>query len=733
MGNVCLQPCQFEDPDQPIDSHADDDEPADQVDQVMVENMQSPGELTYIRQTLGLALGSLGGTATDPSNPLQPGYHRHQRPLFTDDHGRHVFAEDLADDDAELQTFALHPAPIRPMSTSPTLFSPTDGAGSLHGSRPPSSASTTHSSRTLSAASSGLFFGTLMSAVPATVGILPTDEDDTKPHSNQHLRPTPSPTPRAPSISIQRSLFLATGEKGPLILPRSSSLTTLVLDMRPVVDLLFRHLSYREVQKFSRVSRLWREAAAPVLARHAVVVTLGWDWGGREWSIQAFPWLEYEIVNGPRIKPAPRLDLELQEEVEGAGVVDADGFEEVFIGGEAPVRGKKRGALAVKQREAKKNVTRVTVYRPVTFNMEDVSPGPFPARSAEISQIRITPLAAATPRVFNVQSEGPLPGVTASKPGVATTPTLGRNEFRVGANVFVREIDPTMEEVEMEDVEMEEPVRKAASGPPAERCVRGRLPRRDYAAFMDAVYGTSFGLVLSPSGANFETLAVVTKEWRRAEGVEDEEERMEPAPLLTLADEEPKPRRSSTDELVARIDDLLAAGAVEERKKKEEEGKVKKEGEEEAPEVLCSGYRLEELRGFAREVGFPMNLLEAVVNTVAMKRYLSASEEERIWAFRHVVETLLEPSDPERGHHELNDSINRLDKIAHRVEILTQVGIPGNQRVDRLRSYYAEGCRAWRSIVGGDLALRVAGYRGNLGNDDAVYRYLSGTLLPSFT
>ncbi|KAI8854938.1 hypothetical protein BC829DRAFT_378853 [Chytridium lagenaria] len=255
----------------------------------------------------------------------------------------------------------------------------------------------------------------------------------------------------------------------------------------------------------------------------------------------------------------------------------------------------------------------------------------------------------------------------------------------MSAGVFSDSVDTLADE----DIDLTEPINTSAATSadadvPAERCVRGRIPARDYNAFMDTIVGTSFCLVFNPSRSNFETLAVVSKGVK--EGVE----------------------------LV--------------------EGFGSGKGKDVVEDVqICSEARLNQLRRYMKEIGGSQTILDAVINSVAMKRYLSCAEEERVWAFRYVIETLLEPSDPERGHHELNDTINRLDKIAHRVEILSQVGIPGAQRIDRLRSYYAEGCRAWRSILGGDLALRVGGYLGSLTNEDAVYKFLSAVLLPSFT
>ncbi|KAJ3207693.1 hypothetical protein HDU67_007286 [Dinochytrium kinnereticum] len=608
MGNICLQPYN----DHLADAHGEDEE---------IENMQDPGEMLYLRQSLSMSMSAQQRTRAMFSDPRGPGGY-----------------EDVSSS-SELESFAPHP--IRPMSSQSTL------RNSL-----PSSSSTV--------SGSGLFFATLMSAVPGSVG------------TSRRSSGESSPTLRASSISFQRSLFLSTGEKGPLILPRTSSLTTLVLDMQSVVDAILRHLPYEEVQKFSRVSRLWRAAAGPILSKQTVVLTLGWDWGGREWSAAAFPVMEYvldDFPSCPVVKGNASLEFDSEEEEE-------EEFDQVgFFGANS-----KAAAASLPPIKAS---TCITVYRPVTFNMEDSAPEPFPATATEINQIRITPLTAASPRIFNIHrgDPGDFPSVTSSSPASSRRP----NDDTATSLMMPAFTDSLDGLVDMKNAVGPSSV---TSTEPAERCIRGRLPARDYGAFSDAIFGKGFGLVLNPSRSGFETLSVVSREWKEVQ--------TEVLPGFGVGDRE-------------------------------------KEGKEVEEVELCSAARLGQLRRYVKEIGGAQTVLDAVVNSVAMKRYLSCPEEDRVWAFRHVIETLLEPSDPERGHHELNDTINRLDKIAHRVEILSQVGIPGSQRLDRLRSYYAEGCRAWRSIIGGDIALRVGGYHGSLSNDDAVYKFLSAELLPAFT
>ncbi|KAJ3105850.1 hypothetical protein HDU97_007494 [Phlyctochytrium planicorne] len=579
MGNICLEP--FREVGVEVVDHSEEGE---------IENMQDPGEMLYLRQSLSHSVGG-----------------QMQMQM--------VEAED----------WDMH-------------------------ERPPSSAST---ARTLRSQNS-TFFATLLSAVPTVVG--------SRRCSGETLRT---------SMSFQRQAYLTTGEKGPLILPRTSSLTTLILDTTPIIESILAHMPYREVQKFSRLSKSWRKVAGSILKKYTVFVTLGWDFEGREWSAPAFVVNEYSVDEMPSLgRMRLGIDSDSEDEEEYA---------------------RPHSAREVLSLPSLKPSTKITVYRPVTFNMEDCAPGPLPGMAGEINQIKITPLTAAPPRTFFLdRGDSTFP----------MTPSAFSNSRR-NTRTLSTPIDPFTED-DFEDIDVNTPRTLVHSSSMVlgeeedmkkmdvvgERCVRGRVPAKDYGSFCETIFGKTFSLVLNPSGNNFETLSVVSKEWKK----KDE------GALLDMGNEK------------------AAVSSVP-----EEEGNI------------CSEARLNQLKRYVKEIGGSQTILDSIVSSVAVKRYLSCPEAERVWAFRYVIETLLEPSDPERGHHELNDTINRLDKIAHRVEILSQVGLPGSQRMDRLRSYYAEGSRAWRSIVGGDIALRVAGYTGNLGNDDAVYRFLSSTLLPIFT
>ncbi|KAJ3193436.1 hypothetical protein HK101_004829 [Irineochytrium annulatum] len=478
------------------------------------------------------------------------------------------------------------------------------------------------------------------------------------------------------SMSFQASQLFHFGadKAAPLILPRSSSLMTLVLEMSSVVENIFSTLPYHQVQRLSRTCRLWRDIAGPCLHRKTVIVTLAWEWGGREWSVAAFPLETYPLSNGG-----------LLAESAGGGATHCDAEDDDSDeDGDVPVitNGTRTDRLLTSLRTAASKYSsptysaldkrddlsarngetpRVTVYKPVTFNM-DTQPDPLPVSYAELTQVRITPLnAVAQPRRFDVASfasYSPPPPSSASMSMASALDDGSDSSFT----------------------------------PKLAACSKGRLPRRDH-LFMDVLFGRDFALKLSPSGGSIETLSVLSKEWEKA---------------------------STCDADPTGVVDAFKLGDDEEEE----------EGTSSTGEALLSLERWRELLRFQKELGQPQGMLTSVLNSVAMREYLSCPERDRVWAFRSVIEALIEPLDPERGHFELNDIINRLDRIAHRVDILSQVGVPGAQRRDRLRSYFTEACRCFRSVKGGDLALRVSGFRGSLrsGNEEEIYTHLAKVL-----
>ncbi|KAJ1563019.1 hypothetical protein HK405_004144 [Cladochytrium tenue] len=348
--------------------------------------------------------------------------------------------------------------------------------------------------------------------------------------------------------------------------------------------------------------------------------------------------------------------------------------------------------------------------------MEDCSPGPLPISTADLTQICITPLVAAPARLFKIStSEVPFSSTDAASHSAASaavppsSPTSDRSSLELSSLVPTQ----TSPAASLSHSPSQPPstASVASSSRPAStqmtsitlttsagsfsRCVRGRLPRRDH-VFADAVFGPRFGLVMSTSGAEIESLAVVTAEGGTAViGAGSETPEHAPRPLAS------EMRWGQLARFQKELASSLVAGGA--------------------------GWAV----GAVGHVG--MNGLMAVRETVPMRHYLSCPEPERIWAFRAVMEILIDPLDPEHGHHDLNGAVARLDRISHRVEILCQVDVPGTKRRERLRSYFAEGSRAWLALRGGDLALRVSGYVGAMRNDEDVYEHLTRVLLPAFT
>ncbi|KAI8845513.1 hypothetical protein BC829DRAFT_445722 [Chytridium lagenaria] len=148
---------------------------------------------------------------------------------------------------------------------------------------------------------------------------------------------------------------------------------------------------------------------------------------------------------------------------------------------------------------------------------------------------------------------------------------------------------------------------------------------------------------------------------------------------------------------------------------------------------IVARTRWERLVWAQKSIGGSLEQIAEIKDTVAVRFYLACSDSDQLWAFRQVVETLIDTLDPERGHVELSECMSKLDRISYRVDILSQLGIHGSQKAERLRSYYKEGCRLWRGIRGGDLSLRVSGYGGDVGREEHVYRHLANVVVPSFS
>ncbi|KAJ3219665.1 hypothetical protein HDU67_010027 [Dinochytrium kinnereticum] len=550
--------------------------------------------------------------------------------------------------------------------------------------------------------------------------------------------------------------------------PRGSSLTVLALDMPKIIAGVLKHFSYGNAQRLSRVSRKWREAASSVLSKQNVVITLCWDWGGREWSIAAFPVEEY-LLDDTRVDPAV-LKGKTPKKIGGisrqGSSYDSDeededaGFCERIPIFDGPV-----ASLAPP--------TKVTVYRPVTFNMEDNSPGPLPIRITEVTQIRVTPLAMGPAKAFHLcwgstteKSQGP----STLMGDVDTPQAAGRKRYERTDSAFCGSDD---------DDEIEKglggsviaSLHSASSNLAAvveegsdsstvmllnQACVKGRLQsRRDRQVFSDSLFGPDFGLMLTPSGSGIERLYIVG-------GVSGTNPKPAPraAPRVPMGssslashmlwtssstggceefvddvnvnDVWNGPQSYSAAVLKVEDDDSSDADPVSDSNSFEG-GKTQIQQQIQ----LVSKTRWDRLVWAQKSIGCSMDQIYSIKDTVAMRFYLSCSDSDQLWAFRQVVETLIDPVDPERGHIELSECMSKLDRIAYRVDILSQLGIHGNQKAERLRSYFKEGCRLWRSIRGGDLSLRVSGFHQYLANtsssEEATYRHLANVIVPCFS
>ncbi|KAJ3230580.1 hypothetical protein HDU81_004422 [Chytriomyces hyalinus] len=169
--------------------------------------------------------------------------------------------------------------------------------------------------------------------------------------------------------------------------------------------------------------------------------------------------------------------------------------------------------------------------------------------------------------------------------------------------------------------------------------------------------------------------------------------------------------------------------------------------------------------------------LQRCFDSCAVRNYLSCPEDARIWAFKQVLVTLLSPNNDtlSAGMNELSTALAKMDKVAHRVDILQMLDVPYNQRRERLSEYYLDAWKVWMGLcpgegsratdlmdveddeglfeeidllvsgggadasgasvrcpVGGGISLRLSGYSGSLKDYEAVYRHLQNVLLPEF-
>ncbi|KAI8620940.1 hypothetical protein BC830DRAFT_1096405 [Chytriomyces sp. MP71] len=166
--------------------------------------------------------------------------------------------------------------------------------------------------------------------------------------------------------------------------------------------------------------------------------------------------------------------------------------------------------------------------------------------------------------------------------------------------------------------------------------------------------------------------------------------------------------------------------------------------------------------------------LQRCFDSCAVRNYLSCPEEERVLAFKQVLITLLSSSHDNlaTGFNTVASAIAKLDKVAHRIEILLLLDVPYNQRRERLNEYYLDAWKAWMGLcigeesretdlmdaeeddglfeeidllvsgaeesavrcpVGGGVSLRISGYTGSLKDHEAVYNHLKEVLLPEFS
>ncbi|KAI9355089.1 hypothetical protein DFJ73DRAFT_289101 [Zopfochytrium polystomum] len=260
--------------------------------------------------------------------------------------------------------------------------------------------------------------------------------------------------------TIQR---LQSASVGPLILPRTSSLTALVLDLPAVVQGVLRSLPLAHVQRLSRINKQWRELAASVLARQTFALTLSFDGGEREWSVLVFPFEEY------------LLDASSDEGARGP----VKGYRQNLTGRDSAILLDSEDDEVPAEPESylTTSAVKVTKYKPVTFNKESCLPATQPIRTEDISQICIAPVSRGAPRTFSMKA-----------------PALD----------LVSD-EPYLEPLQLYD----EP--DPLSTPKSDVCCRGRLPRRDN-VFSEALFGARCGLVLTPSGADVDYFVVVSEE-----------------------------------------------------------------------------------------------------------------------------------------------------------------------------------------------------------------------------
>ncbi|KAJ3290441.1 hypothetical protein HDU76_007392 [Blyttiomyces sp. JEL0837] len=544
---------------------------------------------------------------------------------------------------------------------------------------------------------------------------------------------------------------------GPLILPRSSSLTAMVFNIPEVATCLMNVLSVGEAQRLSRVCRTWREACGVVISRKTGFVTLEWeiqnDGDGDDGSVRIGEWscpvvgierwgldVDLEEVGGPENGEIRRVDSKWVVQDDGmskggktkdALFVDFDMDEIDLLLEESlnePVKKKQNKQQLSKRRASAtgKSFVNVTKYIPITFNNLAANSGPLPVPFSKVTKARLTPRRGAPPRSFNlttpsnpqtniVETSTPsvsLPTATTAVPIPQSAPLDPLDEtfneiFNLVPSVVSAPVNtstppmypdtyvaalvkPTTSTLLSTSPSSSSSSSKSKltttssiTKPTNPYAIHGKLPRRDH-VFSPAVFGLDFGIVMDPSGCYVEAFAVA--------------------------------------------DDVLVGS-----------GGGSGRGNHAHGMLVASKSRWEELVSFAREVGGDKGIavLEEVKESVAMRYYLSVNEGDKVWAFRAVMETLLDPlhQDPESGSHILNDRISRIDRIAHRIDILCQVDVPGIQRLERLKSYFGEVRKCWCEMRGfvGELSLRVSGFSGGLkGNmDEGVFDHLVGVLVPA--
>ncbi|KAI8845512.1 hypothetical protein BC829DRAFT_491650 [Chytridium lagenaria] len=246
--------------------------------------------------------------------------------------------------------------------------------------------------------------------------------------------------------------------------PRQSSLTVLALDMPKIIAGVLKHFSYAHTQRLSRVNHKWRDAAAKY-----VLDDIASDSSAKKSS------------NNRRIMGSSHMS-QYQRRAEASDNEDEDdGFAEL--------------------------PTPVTVYRPVTFNMEDNSPGPLPIRITEVTQIRVTPLSTGPARSFRA-NWGTAPEKPSSSDMDSTPPHRRRYERTDSA--FCASDDDDDSTTRGLAASATSTISLADEGLLGQTCVKGRLQsRRDRQVFSDCIFGTDFGLMLTPSGSGIERLYIV--------------------------------------------------------------------------------------------------------------------------------------------------------------------------------------------------------------------------------